>query len=48
MQVQFYQTSRTGRMRIAPKVLLPEGGKIGEKDTLRQKWVFPWAEWIKP
>jgi hypothetical protein len=34
--------------RIAPKVLLPgRGFKIGGKDTLRQKWVLPWLEWIK-
>ena len=34
--------------RIAPKVLLPgRGGKAGQKDTLRQKSVLPWAEWIK-
>jgi hypothetical protein len=34
--------------RIAPKVLLPGSGfKKGYEDTLRQKWVLPWAEWIK-
>jgi hypothetical protein len=35
-------------VRIAPKVLLPEegGGKTGN-DTLRQKRLLPWREWIK-
>jgi hypothetical protein len=34
--------------RIAPKVLLPgRGCKQGRKDTLRQKSVLPWAEWIR-
>jgi len=33
--------------RIAPKVLLPgRGVKRVEKDTLRQKWLLPWAEWM--
>jgi hypothetical protein len=34
-------------LRIAPKVLLPgRGVKRVEKDTLRQKWLLPWAEWM--
>ena len=34
--------------RIAPKVLLPgEGCEETANDTLRQKWLLPWQEWIQ-
>ncbi|HZM06270.1 MAG TPA: hypothetical protein VFC44_24990, partial [Candidatus Saccharimonadales bacterium] len=36
------------RRELRQKFCYPgSGGKWGGKDTLRQKWVLPWAEWIK-